>query len=110
MIQSFSDIITNSSSEVFIIDTKDHSKVVEFLRDVSEIMGFNIYELVDFESCTKDNSFWYKGPKAKKGNLVIREKWDNSLPDMIRSLIKNMDGYNRGFLPEVKRVELIHLG
>ena len=41
MIQSFSDIITNSSSEVFVIESKDHEKIKTFLADVCELFGWD---------------------------------------------------------------------
>ena len=34
-IQSFSDIITNSSSEVFVISTDKHAEVAEFIKNVA---------------------------------------------------------------------------
>lgn len=107
MIQSISDIITNSSSEVFILDTKDHAGVAKFLDDVCKLLKIDLGELVDFESITRDSSYYYKGPKFKKGNLVIKEKFDNALPELIAAIIKNLDSWIPN-LPEVKRVEIIH--
>ena len=46
MIQSISDIITNSSSEVFIIDTHEHEKIKEFLADVCEVFGWDVNDLM----------------------------------------------------------------
>lgn len=106
MIQSISDIITNSSSEVFILDTKDHAGIAKFLKEVCELLDLNIGDLVDFESVTKDSSYYYKGPKFRKGNLVIREKYDNALPDLISEIIKKLDSFTPN-LPPVKRVETI---
>ena len=45
-IQSISDIITNSSSEVFIIDSKNHDKITTFLKDVCDLFGWDVYELM----------------------------------------------------------------
>jgi len=109
MIQSFSDIITNSSSEVFILDTKDHAGVAQFLSDICNLLNLNLGDLVDFESVTRDSSYYYKGPKIKKGNLLITEKYDNALPDVISAVIKSLGGWNPN-IPEVKRVEVIHCG
>lgn len=110
MIQSFSDIITNSSSEVFILSTSEHDKVAKFLEDVANIMGINIHDCVKFKSITKDESMYYKGPKYRKGNLVIEEKYDNALPDIISAMIQHLDAYNFGNVPNVKRVERVHCG
>ena len=54
MIQSFSDIITNSSSEVFVIESNDHEKIKTFLADVCEVFGWDVNDLMHFESVEED--------------------------------------------------------
>ena len=53
-IQSISDIITNSSSEVFIIDSEHHSKIADFLKDVCDVFGWGIDDLMSFDSADQD--------------------------------------------------------
>ena len=57
-IQSISDIITNSSSEVFIIDTKQHDKIAEFLKDLCEVCGVDFYDTMEIESITRDCEYY----------------------------------------------------
>lgn len=54
MIQSFSDIITNSSSEVFVIESNDHEKIKTFLADICEVFGWDVNDLMHFESVEED--------------------------------------------------------
>ena len=91
MIQSISDIITNSSSEVFIINSHDHETVSKFLKDMCYICGVKMDDVMDMNTATEDSSLWYKGPKIKKGNLVIESTCDNSIPVPIMDLMENLD-------------------
>lgn len=90
MIQSFSDIITNSSSEVFIISTDKHAEVAQFLKDVCELFGYNMGEIMEFESATKDGKIDGWNVKYKKGNLIISSASDNSIPYIITDIIENL--------------------
>lgn len=44
-IQSISDIITNSSSEVFVIETDKHSQVADFIKSVCDLFGIDRMKL-----------------------------------------------------------------
>lgn len=109
-IQSISDIITNSSSEVFIIDTNRHDKIADFLKDLCEICGVDFYDAMEFKSITKDGEYY--GYKCKKGNLVITSVSDNSIPFAIMDFIENI---RWSYLPaledvEIKNIQRHHLG
>lgn len=52
-IQSFSDIITNSSSEVFVISTDKHAEVAEFIKNVCDLFGVDMDEIMEFDSATE---------------------------------------------------------
>ena len=41
-IQSISDIITNSSSEVFVITTDKHAEVAKFIKDICKVVGVDM--------------------------------------------------------------------
>lgn len=114
-IQSFSNIITNSSSEVFILDTDKHQEVEQLLTDVCEVLGLNIEDVMGFESADCDgvadrydlNSIY------KKGNLLIWSAEDNSIPFYLMDLIDCLN-WERG-VPKskdlnIKSVKRIHLG
>ena len=46
-IQSISDIITNSSSEVFVIETDKHSQVADFIKSVCDLFGIDMDEIME---------------------------------------------------------------
>ena len=70
MIQSFSDIITNSSSEVF---------------------GWDVNDLMTFESVEKDGKVEGWDSTYKAGNLLIWSNGDNSIPSSIMDIISEME-------------------
>ena len=90
MIQSFSDIITNSSSEVFVIESKDHERIKIFLADVCEVFGWDVNDLMSFESAEKDGEVEGWNSTYKAGDLLIWSTDDNSIPSIIIEIIKEM--------------------
>lgn len=112
-IQSISDIITNSSSEVFIIDTNKHAEVSKFIEDICNIFGVNVNDIIEFESATKDGGIYGWDAKYKKGNLLVWSKGENSIPFPILDLITNLIWADH--LPaiekmNIKTIDKIHLG
>ena len=103
-IQSFSDIITNSSSEVFIISTDKHAEVAEFLKNVCDLFGLDMDEIMEFESATRNGRDEYSDTKYKKGDLIIRSIDDNSIPGIIMDIISNLDWYD--YLPKIKELNI----
>ena len=90
-IQSISDIITNSSSEVFIIDTKHHDLVSEFIQEICEVFGFDMHNMMDFDSVTENGHIdGYRNSSYKKGNLLIWSQGDNSIPAVIMDMIYDL--------------------
>ena len=90
MIQSISDIITNSSSEVFVISTNKHAEVASFIKDICDIFGVDMDDIMEFESATKDGRVGYD-LKPKKGDLIIYSTGDNTIPWAIIHLIEELD-------------------
>lgn len=88
MIQSFSDIITNSSSEVFVIESSDHEKIKTFLADVCEVFGWDINDLMTFESVEEDGKVEDWDSIYKAGDLLIWSNGDNSIPGVIMDIIE----------------------
>lgn len=112
-IQSISDIITNSSSEVFVITTDKHAEVAKFIKDVCEVFGVDMDEIMEFESSTTNHKDSYTGVKVAKGDLVIYSAEENSIPAIIMDMIESLDWAN--YLPNVKplnikRVHREHIG
>lgn len=87
-IQSFSDIITNSSSEVFVIESSDHEKIKTFLANVCEVFGWDVNDLMHFESVEEDGRVGDWGPKFTNGDLLIWSNGDNSIPGVIMEIIE----------------------
>lgn len=112
MIQSISDIITNSSSEVFIIDSNKHQLISQFLKEICELFGYDINRIMEFESATKDGKIEGWDIKYKKGNLLIHSSDENSIPSIIMTLIEELewDYSERVKAMNIKEVRRKHLG
>ena len=111
-IQSISDIITNSSSEVFIIDSEHHSKIADFLKDVCDVFGWEIDDLMSFDSADQDGVIDGWGIEYKKDNLLIWSCGENSIPYFLMQLIEELPWISAPALEDVKvnKVKRIHLG
>ena len=109
MIQSFSDIITNSSSEVFVISTNKHAEVAEFLSNVCDLFGVDMDEIMYYNSATHSEVVGYN-LKCKKGDLVIRSTHDNSIPGIIMNIIEDLDYSPKGKELGIREVNREHLG
>ena len=109
MIQSFSDIITNSSSEVFVISTNKHAEVAEFISNVCDLFGVDMDDIMYYNSATYNEVVGYN-LKCKKGDLVIRSTYDNSIPVVIMNIIEDLDYSTKGEELGVREVNREHLG
>lgn len=111
-IQSISDIITNSSSEVFIIDSDQHDKIITFIKDVCDICGWNADNIMEFETANCDGCIPYWDVPYKEGNLIIMSRSENSIPYIIMELISDLRWMNPPTLDdvEIKQVDRTHLG
>lgn len=110
-IQSFSDIITNSSSELFIIKNPKEKgeEITEFLQGVYELLGRDMdddlyIEPVGAEEISEVADYGYK---TKKGDLLIWSTSDNTIPYAIMKLIENLGSL---FDIPYDSVERHHLG
>ena len=103
MIQSFSDIITNSSSEVFVLESYDHEKIKTFLADVCEVFGWDVNDLMTFESVEEDGKVEGWDSTYKAGNLLIWSNGDNSIPGVIMEIIEYLGWYR---IPALKDVTI----
>lgn len=100
---SYSDVITNSSSEVFVVHAKPefqeeiNKEIPEFLQQICDFSGSDINEMMDFN--VSDNSHinedWYY--YVNKGDLIITSVDDNTIPSWMIDLIDSIN-----FLPKFK--------
>ena len=94
-IQSFSDIITNSSSELFIIRNPKEKgeEITKFLEGVYELLHKDIDDEMIIGPADKhdiDEAKAY-GYTVKKGDMVIWSVSDNSIAYPIMDLIGGLD-------------------
>ena len=112
-IQSMSDIITNSSSEVFIVSTDNHEKIINFINDVCEVCGLNTNDLMCFESTDRDGSVEdWTDTDYKKGDLLIYSADENTIPYYIMEIIEELPYLNAPALngADITKVKRHHLG
>lgn len=110
-IQSFSDIITNSSSELFIIKNPKEKgeKITEFLEGIYELLQKDIDDEMIIGPAGEDDIDKAKahGYTVKKGDMVIWSTSDNSIAYPIMDLIEGL-GYL--FNLPYDSIERHHLG
>lgn len=90
---SFSDVITNSSSEVFVIHAKPefqdeiNQEIPQFLRELCNLFDEDADEMMDFSVSDEtyiDESWYYY---VHKNDLLIHSTGDNSIPGWLMDLI-----------------------
>lgn len=93
---SISDVITNSSSEVFIIHAKPefqeivNEEIPKMIENVCEAAELNINEILEFDVADHsyiDKDWWYH---VKEGDLLIYSTGDNSIPYWLMEFIEGM--------------------
>lgn len=92
-IQSFSDVITNSSSEVFVMRGKGIQEASDLIHKLYELLERDIDSDMTFRSVSKhkldsDTGF---NLHVKTGDLIIEEIEDNRIPDAVSEFIANID-------------------
>ena len=117
-IQSVSDLITNSSSEVFIcqVDTNDtealKSEIESLISTLMEALGYvndDYYTGAVVEIADEDGVIEGWDYKYKKGDILIWSRDDNSIPWNIVQILEDLD-YLPKFEDKVTDVERHHLG
>lgn len=120
-IQNISDVITNSSSEIFICQSETPEQTIELIR---EVLG-DVYENLQKARSNADrNTYSYYGESLddiltisiadadysdnfynysyKKGDILIESTSDNSIPTIIMDFIYEFFSWDK--------VERYHLG
>ena len=111
-IQSISDIITNSSSEVFIIDTNKPEVIEQLIRDICEVCSWDIEEMMCFATACEDGKIDGWDIDYNAGNLIIRSVSDNTIPYSLMKLIEYLHWENIPALQDVNinSINRHHLG
>ena len=115
-ILSISDVITNSSSEVFVIHAKPGCQetandiIQELLKNICELTQEDIYDIMRFEIADESYVEQDWGYSVEKGDLLIHSTGDNSIPGWLMDFIScindlkplrdYMDGYYAKDIPE----------
>lgn len=95
-ILSISDVITNSSSEVFVIHSKPefqeqiNEEIPELLKEMCDLVGLDIYDIMSFEVAEEseiDSDWQYY---TAKRDLLINSCSDNSIPDWLMRFIEDL--------------------
>lgn len=112
MIQSISDIITNSSSEVFVINTDNGEYVLNFLIDICTTLGYDLSNIMECELAEEDGFLDYQNYGSisyDKTDILIYSVFDNSIPSVIMDII-----YSLSSIPILKdykiKINRLHVG
>lgn len=109
-IKEILDVITNSSSEVFVIktDRKLNSDPMKMILNVCNSLGLEAGEIMTWGISKKDGLAVEGWPESKcqKGDLVIESIDDNSIPFPLQDLIEGLTWFD----PSIKSIKRIHLG
>ena len=100
-ILSISDVITNSSSEVFIIHAKPefqdeiNQEIPEFLKEVCDIFEEDIEDMLytEISDETYIDEEWYY--YVHKNDLLIHSNSDNTIPDWLMNIIDDLPWINK---------------
>lgn len=111
-IQSISDIITNSSSEVFIVDADNHDKLIEFISDICNVFGWDVNDLMTFEAPAQDGDISGWDIEYKADSLLIWSQGENSIPWSIMAILEELPWLQAPAMAQinVKSVNRHHLG
>lgn len=113
-IQNISDVITNSSSEIFICQTDNPEEVAETIKEVLTTVydslkkarscsGKNTMALYEddldgiLSISVADNDYtdsgW--GYSYKKGDIIIESEYDNSIPSILMDFIHEFFAWDK---------------
>lgn len=116
-IQSINDLITNSSSEVFICSTNSNPEITkdeiqEFIDTLMDILGYDndgFYSGATVTVAEKDGIIGGWDWTYKKGDILIESKDNNSIPYSIVNILEDLE-YIPKFENKITNVERHHLG
>ena len=104
--------LTDFGSEVFIIDVDNHESLKEFISDVCDVFGWDVNDLMTFESTTQNGEISGWDIEYKADSLLIWSREDNSIPWAIMAIIEELPWTHAPAMSHinVKSVDRHHLG
>lgn len=114
MIQSISDIITNSSSEVFIIQTDNAERLKQFFEELLEHLGYNLHDIMYMQIMDEVGKIDHYDEYIpySPGDLCIESATDNSIPSFLMDMISYLQYYKPPIIKDITitDVDKMHLG
>lgn len=91
-IQSVSDVITNSSSEIFVIKCNNNdvlNEIKQIVDDIVDAAHLPKYETLESYFADFDYENYYWNYSYNKGDLIIESCGDNSIPGWLMNFIES---------------------
>ena len=108
----YSDVITNSSSEVFVIKPQDGidseellTEIKDFIQSLCDIMGYDDPGLYSYVA----DQNYFCNYNYSSGDILIHSNGDNSIPWVLMNIITDLE-WTPKFEDKIKDISRTHLG
>ena len=112
----YSDVITNSSSEVFVIKPQDGidseellAEIDDFIQSLCDSMGYNDSGLYSCVAGQNYKDSYFCNYNYSSGDILIHSNDDNSIPWKLMDIITDLDCIPK-FENKIKKLSRTHLG
>lgn len=112
----YSDVITNSSSEVFVIKPQDGidseellAEIDDFIQSLCDTMGYDDPGLYSYVADQNYQDSYFCNYNYFLGDILIHSDADNSIPWVLMDAITDLDCIPK-FENKIKKLSRIHLG
>lgn len=115
-ILNISDVITNSSSEVFVIKPQDGidseellAEIEDFIQSLCDTMGYDDPGLYSYIADQNYKDSYFCNYNYSPGDVLIHSDSDNSIPWKLMDTITDLDCIPK-FENKIKDISRTHLG
>ena len=115
-ILNISDVITNSSSEVFVIKPQDGidseellAEIEDFIQSLCDSMGYDDPGLYSYVTDQNYKDSYFCNYNYSSGDIVIHSNGENSIPWKLMDTITDLDCIPK-FENKIKKLSRTHLG
>lgn len=115
-ILNISDVITNSSSEVFVIKPQDGinaeellEEIDDFIRSLCDTIGYDDPGLYSYIADQNYQDSYFNNYNYSSGDILIHSNSDNSIPWNLIEVLSNLEWTPR-FENKIKDLYRTHLG